>query len=120
MRLFGSVGSPVSRMQFFMLPNCSYLLEMTLAVSPFSVQASHLSYLRKPQDEQHERSSWTVEQWWQVLLVMKATKRMLPSTKDMFPEGDFVLQDDNAPCRRENAAQKWFASRDIMLLQRHA
>lgn len=43
--------------------------------------------------------------------------RMRPSAKDMFPEGDLVFQDDNAPPHNAKVVQNWVASRDVILLQ---
>lgn len=41
--------------------------------------------------------------------------RILLSEKEMFPERDFVFQDDNAPCYRAKDVQNWFTSRDMSL-----
>lgn len=49
--------------------------------------------------------------------ITKLETRMLPSTKEMFLEGDFVFQDDNLPCHRAKVVQNWFAVCHIMLLQ---
>ncbi|CAM1294989.1 Uncharacterised protein r2_g417 [Pycnogonum litorale] len=42
--------------------------------------------------------------------------RMLPSAKEMFPGEDFVFQDDNAPCHRENVVKDWFAAHNLKRL----
>lgn len=43
--------------------------------------------------------------------------RMLPSAKEMFPDGDFIFQDDNAPCHRAKIVADWFETRNIQVLK---
>lgn len=40
-------------------------------------------------------------------------KKMLPSAAAMFPDADFMFQDDNAPCHRSKIVEEWFASKQV-------
>ena len=41
---------------------------------------------------------------------------MLPSARTMFPDGDFIYQQDGAPCHRLASVRKWFNDHDISVL----
>jgi hypothetical protein len=39
--------------------------------------------------------------------------RMLPSASQLYPHGDYIYQDDGAPCHRSKVIKSWFADHGV-------
>lgn len=44
-------------------------------------------------------------------------KRMLPSARDLFPDNNYIFQDDGAPCHRAKTVATWIKENKIRALE---
>jgi len=44
-------------------------------------------------------------------------KRMLPSARDLYPDNEYIFQDDGAPCHRAKSVKSWLLENNIRTLE---